>query len=493
MALFVICFNVVVGALLLVYLLYKRTFDYWTSRNVPHLKPEFPHGNTRGMGTKYHTFEFMKRAYNELKHQGPFGGIYISLRPTALITDLDLVKSVLVKDFNYFTNRGIYYNAKDDPISAHISNIENDEWKNIRSKLTPAFTSGKLKMMFDTILGISETFMNMIEKDSMNNGSIEIKGILSRFTCDVIGNVAFGVECDSLNNKTAKFYEMAVESMDSFDFIKRLVLMGYRGMARALRMTLTPDEVSVFYNDVVKSIIDYRSQNKEVNRHDLMNLLINMMNNKQIKMDQVVAQSFFYFIAGYETTSTALTFCLYELSQHQEFQEKARAEVMEAIGKHQNELTYESISELTFCDKIVKETLRKWPPSVSVQREASANYKVPNSKHVIEKGCPIMVPVYGIHHDPSIYPEPDTFDPSRFDADQVEKRHPFAFLPFGEGPRVCPGIRFSLLETKICLAKLLMNYQFSLDYDTTEFPIKISPTKFMLSPDKGVYVNFRKI
>lgn len=493
MELVVLSVNLTIGALLLAYFFYKRTFEYWKTRDVPYLKPQFPYGNTKGLGTKFHTFALMHKVYNELKNKGPLGGIYISLRPTAIITNLDLVKAILVKDFNYFSNRGIYYNAKDDPISEHISNIENEQWKNIRSKLTPTFTSGKLKIMFDTISNISEKFMLTIERETLTDGSLEIKEIMARFTCDVIGNVAFGIECDSLNDKTAKFFDMAVKSMDSFDFVQRLVLMGYKNMARALRMKLTPDDVSKFYSDVVKSIVGYRSQNKDVKRADLMNILIQMMQSENLSMDQITAQSFFYFVAGYETTSTTLTFCIYELSQNQELQDEARKDVTNTLSKNQNQLTYKAVNELNYVDKIVKETLRKWPPSVSVQREASANYKVPNSKIIIEKGCAIMVPVYGIHHDESIYPNPGKFDPSRFDAEEAEKRHQFAFLPFGEGPRGCPGVRFSLLETKICLARLLMNYQFTLDYDRTEYPIKISPSKFMLSPEKGVFVKFNKI
>ena len=474
-------------------MLYKKVFDYWKIRDIPSIAPEFFYGNSKGLGTEYHTFELMKRVYRELKDKGPFGGIHISFRPTAIITDLELIKSVLVKDFKYFPNRGIYYNSKDDPISEHISNIENEQWKNIRSKLTPTFTSGKLKIMFNTILDISCKFMATIDRDTRSKGSLEIKDIMSRFTCDVIGNVAFGVECDSLNNNDSKFFEMAVKSMDSFDFVQRLVFMGYRNIARALHLKLTPKDVTDFYRDVVKSIVAYRKTNKDVNRADLINILIGLMENENLSIDQIAAQSFFYFVAGYETTSTTLTFCIYELSQHQELQEKARQEVLDVLNKYQNQLTYEAMSELNFVEKIIRETLRKWPPSVSVQREAVANYKVPNSKHVIEKGCAIMVPVYAIHHDENIYPEPENFDPSRFDADEVEKRHPFAFLPFGDGPRACPGIRFSMLETKICMAKLLMSYQFSLDFDLTEFPIKISPTSFMMSPDKGVYVKFNKI
>ena len=348
-------------------------------------------------------------------------------------------------------------------------------------------------MMFDTIGVISDKFMTTIESESAELGSVEIKQILSRFTCDVIGSIAFGLDCDSLNNKNAKFFEMAVKSMDSFDYIQRLVMMGYRNVARLLRMKLTPTDVSEFYMDVVKSIIDLRSENKDINRADLLNILINLMKNENLSLEQVTAQSFFYFVAGYETSSTTLTFLLYELSQNQELQEKARQEVLEQLEKTHGEFTYDAISEMSYIEKVINETLRKWPPSVSVQRETTANYKVPNSKVVLEKGTAVIVPVYGFHHDPKIYPEPEKFDPSRFDADQIEKRHPFAWLPFGEGPRGCPGIRFSLLEIKLCLAKMLLNYQFSLDFDKTEFPIKISPSKFMMCPAKGVFIRFTKI
>lgn len=346
-------------------------------------------------------------------------------------------------------------------------------------------------MMFDSIEDISEKFMTTIRNEAAK--SIEIKEIFARFTCDVIGEIAFGIKCDSLNDKNSKFFEMAVKSMDSFDFIQRLVLMGYKNIARALRLKLTPEEVSKFYIDVVRKIVKYREQNKKVNRTDLMNNLINMIKSENISIDEVAAQSFFYFVAGYETSSTALTFCTYELSQNQDLQQKGRKEVLECLEKYNGQLTYESVNDMVFIEKIIKETLRKWPPSVSVQREVSTDYKVPNSKILLEKGTAIVIPVYGIHHDPEIYPEPAKFLPQRFDSENIEKRHPMSFLPFGDGPRSCPGIRFSLLETKICVAKLLLNYQMTLDLELTEFPLKISPSKFMMSPESGVFVNFNKI
>ena len=105
MTLIVLLTNIFLGVFLLAFYLYKKIFDHWKTQNVPYIEPEFRHGNTRGLGTEYHTFELMKKVYNELKNKGPIGGIHVSFRPVAIITDLDLVKSVLVKDFKYFHNR----------------------------------------------------------------------------------------------------------------------------------------------------------------------------------------------------------------------------------------------------------------------------------------------------------------------------------------------------------------------------------------------------
>lgn len=91
------------------------------------------------------------------------------------------------------------------------------------------------------------------------------------------------------------------------------------------------------------------------------------------------------------------------------------------------------------------ETLRKWPIVPALIRQAENAYKVPNSEFVLEKGTKISIPVLGIHRDPDIYPNPDLFDPERFTKENIAERHPYSWLPFGEGPRNCIGKRTKLI------------------------------------------------
>lgn len=94
-----------------------------------------------------------------------------------------------------------------------------------------------------------------------------------------------------------------------------------------------------------------------------------------------------------------------------------------------------------FISSATTETLRKYPPIVNLQRTAKKDYRVPNTRIVLEKGTTVIIPITAYHWDPEIYPNPDKFDPERFTPDEVKKRHPYAFMPFGEGPRICIGMR----------------------------------------------------
>uniref|UniRef100_T1H4Z5 Cytochrome P450 n=1 Tax=Megaselia scalaris TaxID=36166 RepID=T1H4Z5_MEGSC len=98
------------------------------------------------------------------------------------------------------------------------------------------------------------------------------------------------------------------------------------------------------------------------------------------------------------------------------------------------------------------------------------DYKVPNTKYVIEKGVMVMIPIDSIHHDENIYPNPEKFDPDRFTEENMKTRHPMTWLPFGDGPRNCIGLRFGKMQAKIGLISLLSKFKFSVCPETENPP-----------------------
>lgn len=191
-----ISLTVVICSLVVYYV--KRLYSYWERIGVPSVKPLTPFGSMKGLFRQYHQGELTQIFYEQMKGSGPFCGLYLFHIPIALALDLEFVKNVLIKDFQYFEDRGIYYNEKDDPLSAHLFSLEGNKWKVLRSKLTVTFTSGKMKFMYPTMIATANEFKQtlaemLLDKESLD---IEMKDLLARFTTDVIGGCAFGIECN---------------------------------------------------------------------------------------------------------------------------------------------------------------------------------------------------------------------------------------------------------------------------------------------------------
>lgn len=318
-------------------------FSYWKQFDVPYISPSFPCGSLKGVGTEIHVILLFDQIYRKLRESGPIAGLYFFTQPAALIMDPKVIKNILVKDFNVFHDRGLFVNEKNDPLSGHLFSLGGEKWSRLRKKLSPTFTSGKMKMMFDTIADVSDHFRSYLEEQIIEPMDFEVKDLLSRFTTDIIGNCAFGIQCNSMLHPDSEFRQMGKKIFDTpkTKTLKFVFMSLFKGLSDMLRMKTTDDDVERFFLNLVKETIEVRTKNNIVQK-DFMNLVMNLSSEFQIEkkgddkntttvmlepntdingnnnnnnnestlsFEEITAQCFVFFIAGNYTFFFNLCFC----------------------------------------------------------------------------------------------------------------------------------------------------------------------------------------
>ncbi|XP_060804384.1 cytochrome P450 6B1-like [Amyelois transitella] len=494
-------FLVLLALLALVYgvfYYFTSTFDFWKKKGVKGPKPIPFFGNCYESTIRR---KFVGKVVKEIHCDYPdekVVGIYTMLTPVLIIRDLDYIKHILIKDFDFFSERGIEFSKKG--LGANLFHADGETWRVLRNRFTPLFTSGKLKNMSYLMTNGAEQFLNYVDTLVTIQPEQNIHKLVQKYTMSTISSCAFGIDTkmsnDGLLERVASFDNLIF----GVNYFAELDMM-YPGLLLKLNASLFPREISNFFYELSKNVITQR-KGAPIGRKDFMDLILELRQQREIKTvrrsdekelhlefneDVIAAQTFVFYVAGYETSATTMTFLLYELARNKDVQEKLLEEVDEVLKKFGGKVSYDCVNELKYMDKVFDETLRIYPVVSMLQRRAETNYKFPGSDLEIKKGQICYISPWGIHHDPKIYPNPEKFDPERFSPENIGKRHPCAYLPFGLGPRNCIGMRFAKVQSRICLVSLLSKYR----VETTERTWKSTmydPYRVVTTPTGGMYL-----
>ncbi|XP_020281106.1 probable cytochrome P450 6a14 [Pseudomyrmex gracilis] len=476
-------------------------FTFWRKKGVFYIDPVVPTGNVTSLLIgKISLGELFHDIYLKYKNHRAIG-TYIFFKPNLVIADLDLVRIVLTKEFASFHDRGFYSNEKVEPLSGNLFLLPGRKWRNLRAKLTTTFTSGNLKQMFGVLKKNGEELAISLKKITETEDCIDIREIFARYTTDVIMSAAFGIKSKCMTTPDSEFLYQAKKLFETHNFWIALFAFVPQ-IPNFFAIPFLNRNTSDFFIKVFQNTVQYRLTHNIV-RHDFMNLLMQLMekgymapdeedtsdsvsNTSKISILEAAAQAYAFIIGGFETASTAATFCLYELAINQDVQNKLRQEIDEVLKKH-GEVTYNAVNDMTYLHKVVSETLRKYPPVPIVNRVCTKAINFPTTDIHIPEGTLMSISVFGIHRDPAIYPNPDKFDPERFNKDQIAARHPYAYLPFGEGPRTCIGQRFGYMQTKVGVINILLNFKFKL-HPKTSVPLIIDGASVLCTPKGGVHL-----
>lgn len=261
-------------------------FRYWERRGIKTLQPSFPFGNLMPVVLQQASMgEYIARIYAQSRER--FIGIYAIYRPLLVVRDPDLIRTIFIKDFAYFQDRGIYVDEQNDPLSGHLFALGGDKWKNLRVKLSPVFTSGKLKAMFSTLLACGGSLQSHIQRYADGPDCIEMREMAARFTTDVIASVAFGVEINTIDNPETdfrrygrKFFEMTVKNGLRF-----FVMFLMPKVQKLLKIKVMDEDVERFFLSMVEQTMNYREKNN-VSRKDMFQLLLQLRNGDTLKDDE---------------------------------------------------------------------------------------------------------------------------------------------------------------------------------------------------------------
>lgn len=424
-------------------------------------------------------------------------GIYDNNTPAFMVRDPEIIKKIAVKDFDHFANHRTFL----DPESSGLSGLslflmQNQKWKDMRSTLSPAFTGTKIRLMFDLIQEISQQSISFLKNSIALPMELDMKDFFTRFTNDAIASSAFGMKADSLKDRENTFFKMgkSITNPSILLILKFFILFNFKQIFKFLKLSLFKKEYDEYFIRIVSDSMKFRKENNII-RHDLINILMEAKeNSEKWTIQELTAQCFLFFFAGFESVSTTLSFAAFELMANPNVQRKLIREIDETKRTlNGRPLTYENLKEMKYLDAVVNETLRKWPVSPVLDRVCDKDYvirKEDGSEILIKKGEPVFIPVAGIHYDPIFYSNPEFFDPERF-LGNTSSTNNFNYMPFGVGPRKCIASLFALMETKLILYQLLSNFSFRKG-KKAHIPMILEANLFQIKPKHGFWIELHK-
>jgi len=520
--------EIILGVALLFLVLYgyiTQHFGRWKKLGVPYAKGTFPIGSLNVFGST-HLDISSEKLHEEFKDEKYFG-LFMFGKPFLNINDPEILKQIQVKDFDHFVdrtsaelNRKFFGGGELDQIWVRqLTSLSGEEWKDVRGAFTPIFTSGKMKNMMKFIHHVSKDLLNEFVKLSESKEEFELKSVFGKFSIDALASAAFGVDAESFTNKKSLFVKHAEAIFNTGGTMNQIwlglrMIPGFTPLLELLKIDTNAPEATKFYRDIILQSIKLRRQTNE-RKNDLIDLMLDAMKDekqdqdeaedqyekdmklshtrkKQISEFDIVATALVLLVAGYDTTGINLSFMAYELANNPDIQSNLQEEIDQAFDDAGDKFPdYNTIMSLEYLDMVIHETLRYHPPVGMNFRNAEKDWKLPNSDIILKKGDAVCFNARYLHKKPDCWSHPNEFYPEHFSKEEKSTRNQYAFQAFGQGPRACIGMRFSLLETKVAMMSVLRQFSFKPGTKTVT-PLVMDSESELAYPKGGLWVNIER-
>lgn len=391
-----------------------------------------------------------------------------------MVMDPQAIRRMLIEKLDDYPKSLVTKNLLRPAIGESLFIAEGAHWRWQRRAAAPVFSARNVLNLSPMMSHAAERAVTRIAK--AGPGAVNVADEMVTTTFEVISDVTFsGGEAFDRDgvHRAIDGYIAAAGKISLFDMLGMPDWMPRPGRL----MSGGPLKEM---KQLADRAIDDRAQRGPADIPDLLDLLLageDPETKRQMNTAELRDNLLTFIVAGHETTALTLAWSLYLCAFDQEVQDRARAEAQAVLKGRIAEGA--DVDQLPFIRKIVDEALRLYPPAALVSRTAQKPDVL--SGRAVQKGDTVMIPIYALHRHKRLWDRPDCFFPDRW----TNKPERFAYLPFGDGPRICIGANFALQESVIILASLLSKFRFSPVPGKKPRPVMI----LTLRPEGGVWLN----
>ncbi len=416
------------------------------------------------------------------KKLGPTFQLRFGIRNTVVTADPELLKHVLKDNNDNYHKSHIQTERFVEFQGIGLTNSHGDYWLRQRKLLSMGFTRGRLSEMLPLQLQVLNDFMHDFDL-AVEKGPLDIHDQMVRFTLRSVGKSLFGSQM-----KEEELEKFAAAIADIQRYIVKKVVQPY--LMPWYFLTGQDKKYHKIRKEGDQIIIDYLEERRKKlgEGSDILELILSTPfkgTDEYMTDEKVKVEILQLLVAGNETSTTAATWAFYIMSKHPECVTKIRTEIEANFGD--DEVNYSRLHSLNYTIAVLDEAMRIYPPFWMIDREAQADDEFKGFK--IPKGTTVIPYIYGAHHNEEYWPDPDKFDPSRFDLSLNEKQHPFAHIPFGGGPRVCIGQNMAKMQILLVMSAIIRKYDFEL---VSKKDVGLH-AMMLLKPDGPVNMKFTRV
>jgi cytochrome P450 len=374
-------------------------------------------------------------------------------QPIYLVSHPDYLQRILRDNYQNYRKPDMLYGAAREVVGQGLVTSDGALWLRQRRMIQPHLHRKQLVHLFDEMREAVAEVLSRWEALTQNQSEVEMGDKMAEVTINVITRSMFGQEILSPTEITA----VGQRAIRLVKYISASLFTGWlpKWFPKPGEAAFRDNRQSM--RQVINRIIAKCRADKEASA-GLIEMLIKSVDaetNQAMTEQQLFDEVMTIFLAGYETTSTALTWLLVVLKEHPAVLEKLQAEIDQVLGRRPP--TFEDILHLTYTQQVFMEVLRYHTVASLLPRALNEPDQL--GPYLLPANALVLLSIHGVHHNPQVWDHPEVFDPERFAPEAIAQRHPFAYVPFSAGPRKCAGDEFALLEGPLIIAMLLQRYR----------------------------------